>query len=146
MKALLVEVDFTTGWRAGGVDPRDPNLQSYGWQSLPEAPGKDHEIRVVEDDRDLSDYEGVDGVEVIHGVGDINKAIEEHIPPNYTVGDRDDVREWARRNDVDLSDFPNQPHERRKALYEAGADTVRKEGPKIIGEDIRPNTGTSEGD
>ena len=65
MRALLIEVDFKTGKRAGGVNPRDPKLQCYGWQDTESEPGK--EIRIVEDDRDLSVYKGVPGVTILNG-------------------------------------------------------------------------------
>jgi len=132
MKALLISVNFTTGDRAGGIDPRDANLQSYGWQSPPNRPGPDVEIRVVEDDRDLSEYDDVDGVQVLRGVTEINDAIDKWVPPSYGIGDREDVREWARRNDVDLDEFPDATYERAKALFESGADTVTKSKPPKI--------------
>ena len=75
MRALLVEVDFRTGKRAGNVNPKDPKLQCYGWQDLDSEPGL--EIRVVEDDRDLSIYNGVEGVTILDGETVINTAIQQ---------------------------------------------------------------------
>ena len=75
MRALLVEVDFKTGKRAGDVNPKDPKLQCYGWQDLESVPGL--EIRVVEDDRDLSQYKGVKGVTILDGETVINTAIQQ---------------------------------------------------------------------
>ena len=75
MRALLVEVDFKTGKRAGDVNPRDPKLQCYGWQDLESNPGR--EIRIVEDDRDLSQYKGVKGVTILDGEKAINTAIQQ---------------------------------------------------------------------
>ena len=131
-RALLVEVDFRTGRRAGGVNPRDENLQSYGWQSLPNQPGENVEIRLVEDDRDLSEYEDVDGVTVFRGREEINEAIEEYIPPNYDVGDREQVRRWAERRGIDLNNLPNNPYDRKAALFDLNADTVRKKDPRPV--------------
>lgn len=34
MRALLIEFDLKTGKRAGGINPKDPKLQCYGWQDL----------------------------------------------------------------------------------------------------------------
>ena len=132
MRALLIRVNYRTGTRAGGVDPKDNNLQSYGWQSLPREPGEDVEIRIVEDDRDLDRFEDEPGVKVLEGAEAIDTAIDEYIPPKYQIGDREDVREWARREDVDLNEFPDANPDRARELYEAGADTVtKKEPPKV---------------
>ena len=83
MRALLIEVDFRTGKRAGDVNPKDPKLQCYGWQDLESTPGL--EIRVVEDDRDLSQYKGVKGVTILDGKKAINDAIDTYIPIQYAV-------------------------------------------------------------
>lgn len=131
-RALLIEVDYRSGRRAGGVNPRDENLQSYGWQSLPNQPGPNVEIRVVEDDRGLSDYEGVEGVTVLRGREEINTAIEENIPPNYDVGEREQVRRWADRRGIDLNNLPNNPYDRKEALFDLDADTVRKTEPRLL--------------
>ncbi len=87
MKALLIEVDFKTGKRAGGVNPRDPKLQCYGWQDTESEPGK--EIRIVEDDRDLSVYKGGPGVTILNGEKAINEAITANIPTKYAVKDKE---------------------------------------------------------
>ena len=87
MRALLVEVDFKTGKRAGDVNPKDPKLQCYGWQDLESVPGL--EIRVVEDDRDLSQYKGVKGVTILDGKEAINAAIDTYIPIKYAVKDKE---------------------------------------------------------
>lgn len=83
--ALKVRVDFSTGWRAGGVDPRDPNLVCLGWQNLEDG----WEIRLIvnEDkiDEYIEKYSGKDGVEIIEGVENIDKAIDEIIPQEKQV-------------------------------------------------------------
>jgi hypothetical protein len=56
--AILTEVDYRSGQRADGLDPRDENLQCYGWQCLGHEDGGDFELRVVEDERDTSQYGG----------------------------------------------------------------------------------------
>ena len=110
VKGLLIEIkDWRTGERAGGINPRDPNLRAIGgplWQSLDHEPKGDWEIRAVLDDRDLSQYEGkiilddgsevysvadipsdativdVDGVIVLNGKNEINTAVD-HLPEKY---------------------------------------------------------------
>ncbi len=85
MKALLIEVDFVTGKRAGNINPRDSNLPCYGWQDLE----RGLEIRLVEDDRDLSQYEGVAGVTVLDGKESINQSIIDTVPTKYAIKDKE---------------------------------------------------------
>ena len=73
-RALLIEFDLTTGKRAGDINPRDSKLQCYGWQNLDSSPAK--EIRLIEDDRDISQYEGVKGVTVLTDEA-VDRAIKE---------------------------------------------------------------------
>ncbi|MCL0076488.1 hypothetical protein M1O12_00390 [Dehalococcoidia bacterium] len=103
MRALLIEVDFETGKRAGGIDPRDPNLRCRGWQNLDSEPGL--EIRLVEDDRDLSQYAGVPGVTVLEGKDAINAAIQANFPPRYDVVDRELLLAHLREKGVSLDIF-----------------------------------------
>lgn len=80
-RALLIEWDPITGKRAGDINPRDPKLQCYGWQNWDREPAL--ELRLVEDDRDLSQYKNVKGVTIIEGVEAINEVIDKHFPPRY---------------------------------------------------------------
>lgn len=130
VRALLIEVDYQTGKRAGDVDPRDPNLQSYGWQSLPNEDGGDVEIRVVEDDRDLARYEDIPGVRVLEGEDAINDAIDRFIPPKYNA-DADDLSAWYDRTGRSPGEFPSKGTARMKALREAGAPVERHDPPKV---------------
>ena len=110
VRGLLIEIkDWRTGERAGGINPRDPNLRAIGgslWQSLDHEPKGDWEIRLVLDNRDLSGYEGkiilddgsevyhvtdipqdativdVDGVIVLNSKDEIN-AVVDHLPEKY---------------------------------------------------------------
>jgi len=125
-KALLIEIkNWTTGERAGGIDPRDRNLVAMGgslWQVLGHEPKGDWEIRVVKDDRDLSGYDegrlilddgsvvyhvadvpadaeilDVEGVVVLEDESEINAALD-HIPPKIrgnNVNSINSVRGWA---------------------------------------------------
>lgn len=95
MKGLLIEVDYKNGRRAAGIDPKDSNLQSYGWQNLPEDDGPDVEIRIAEDGRDLSQYEDKPGVRVLRNDDEIRAAIDRFVPnPDYSL---DDV--WGKSED-----------------------------------------------
>lgn len=79
--ALKIKVDFTTGERAGGINPRDPNLVCLGWQNLEEG----WEIRLIVDESKIDEYiqkyGNAEGVEVIEGIENIDSAIEQIIPP-----------------------------------------------------------------
>lgn len=83
MKALLIEVDFSTGRRAGGIQVKNnPNLMCYGWQDLNSEPGK--EIRIVEDGK-TKPYENIPGITILKNEQEINDAIDAHIPIQYGV-------------------------------------------------------------
>ena len=71
--ALLIEFDLSTGRRPGGIDPRDPGLRCYGWQNLDTIPAK--EIRLIVDGRDPKQYEGIEGIKILWGRDEINKAM-----------------------------------------------------------------------
>jgi len=79
--ALKIKVNFYTGERAGGIDPRDPNLVCYGWQNIDDG----WEIRLIADESKIDEYVqkygNAEGVEVIEGIENIDKAIDEIIPP-----------------------------------------------------------------
>ena len=79
--ALLVEWNIYTGKRAGNIDPNDPKLQCYGWQTWDKEPAL--ELRLIEDDRDISQYENIKGVTIIRGIQEINKCIIDNFPPRY---------------------------------------------------------------
>ncbi|GAI95288.1 unnamed protein product, partial [marine sediment metagenome] len=65
MKALLIEVDFSTGRRAGGIHTKNnPNLMCHGWQDLESIPGR--EIRLVMDG-DTKPYESIKGITILDG-------------------------------------------------------------------------------
>ena len=87
--ALRIKVDFESGERAGGIDPRDPNLYCHpSWQNLDDG----YEIRLVLDDRDISIYQNIEGVEIIEGIENIDNAILE-LNPNEEqyLFTRDDI-------------------------------------------------------
>ena len=79
--ALLVEWNPITGKRAGNIDPNDPKLQCYGWQTWEEEPAL--ELRLVEDNRNISQYENTEGVTIIRGTKAINECIADNFPPRY---------------------------------------------------------------
>ncbi|MBA7622250.1 hypothetical protein ES703_29624 [subsurface metagenome] len=103
MRGLLIEFDLRTGERAGGINPRDNKLQCYGWQNLESKPAL--EIRVVEDDRDLSQYNGVPGVTILEDKAAINAAIQAHIPNRYSILDMTLVLAHVKEKGLSLDQF-----------------------------------------
>lgn len=78
-RALLIEWDKRTGYRCGGILTKDPGLFCQRvWQAMDVSPQL--EIRLVNDDRDLSIYEEVEGVTVIQGEEAINTVVGELFP------------------------------------------------------------------
>jgi len=125
-KALMIDIkNWTTGERAGGINPRDRGLVAMGgplWQVLDHEPKGDWEIRVVKDNRDLSNYRGkiildngatvssisdvpadagildVEGVVVLESEREINAALGQ-IPAKIR-GDMDRARAWAEAHNL----------------------------------------------
>lgn len=127
MKALLIEFDVNTGKRAGGIDPNDPKLQCYGWQNLEVIPQL--EIRMIEDDRDVSQYEGIDGVSILKNKSKINKAIDDEIPVKYGVSDEVLFIEHLRQRNIKLDDIPGKRREVLKELLDQGIKGIAERKP-----------------
>ncbi|KKK68091.1 hypothetical protein LCGC14_2947540 [marine sediment metagenome] len=131
MKALLIEVDFRTGKRAGGINPKDPNLQCYGWQDLESKPGR--EIRIVEDDRDLSKYKDVPGVTILNGKAAINKAITANIPAKYGVKDPELLLAHLKEKKISLDTLAGKSlQDGAKEFYAQGLAGIVERKPKLV--------------
>jgi len=131
MKALLIEVDFKTGKRAGDVNPRDPKLQCYGWQDLESELGL--EIRLVEDDRDLSVYKGVAGVTILDGEKAINEAITANIPVKYAVKDKELLLAHLKEKGISLDTFAGKTLDMAaKELYTQGLAGIVERKPEKV--------------
>ena len=130
-RALLIEVDFSTGKRAGDISPRDPNLFCRGWQDLESKPGK--EIRLVTDDRDLSGFAGVAGVTVLEGKVAINQAIEANIPAKYSVKDKELLVAHLKEKNIPLSSFAGKTLDgEAKKLFKQGLAGIVERKPELI--------------
>lgn len=116
MKALLIEWNPNTGKRAGDINPNDPKLQCYGWQNMDVSPAI--ELRIIEDDRDISQYEGIEGVTVLNGKDAINTAIDVNFPPKFAVDDELIYSEHfkLKLGEIDISTLPDNREERLKVL------------------------------
>lgn len=131
IRALLVEFDITTGKRAGNVSCKDPKLLCHGWQKLD---GKNSlEIRLVEDDRDLSQYDGVKGVTVLKGKAVINQAIETNIPNRYGVADGIIMKEAINQKKIDLGQYAGKDSkEIHEDLFKKGVAGIVKREPNKL--------------
>lgn len=133
MKALLIAVNFRTGERAGGVcgycngqKKRDPGLVCHGWQNMEAG----LELRLITDDRDVSQYEGVEGLTVLLDEAAINAAIDQHFtkPDEYSIKSDVLVAESIRAKSIDISDLTPDMGDQAiaKALYERGCLGIKR--------------------
>ena len=115
-KALLIEWDLSTGERAGNINPRDPKLHCNGWQNMDVNPAI--ELRLVNDDRDLSVYENVSGVQVLIGDNKINAAIVANFPSKMKIEDELIYTEHIKlkRGKIDIDALPNDRESRLRLL------------------------------
>jgi len=121
MKALLIEFDGATGKRAGNL-VIDDKLKCYGWQQLDAkkvvelgyvpkfaSPGSIClEVRVIEDDRDVSQYEGIPGITVLHDDNEIQAAIDQYCTPAYRISNEALFRVHMEQKGVKLDNIPGK--------------------------------------
>lgn len=135
MRALLIEWEQHTGKRAGGINPKDQNLRCNGWQNMDVEPAL--EIRLVEDDRDLSKYDTVNGVTVLIGKDAINNMIDAHIPSIISIQDEliysEHVKEKIKGNSIKIDDLPDDRTERLKILKKTHGvkGIIERKPPKV---------------
>lgn len=115
-RALLVEWDPNTGDRAGNINPRDKHLRCNGWQNMDITPSI--ELRLVEDDRDLSIYDDVDGVTILNGTDVINEVIVANFSSMMTVNDEMIYTEHikSKRGKIDIDSLPDDRNARLEVL------------------------------
>jgi len=130
-KALLIEFDINTGKRAGDISPRDPNLPCRSWQDLESKPAR--EIRLIEDNRDLSQYEGIEGIIILNGEAEINQAIEDIRPEQYSIQDETLFLEHLRQKHINLDDYKDKDYQTiLKSLHKKGIVGIGKSIPEKI--------------
>lgn len=119
MKALLIEWNQSTGVRAGNINPKkDQNLICHGWQNMDADPAI--ELRTVEDDRNMSQYEGVKGITILIGKEAINNAIDANFPSKVSIEDEliysEQFKEKVRDKKIKIDSLPDNRNERLKEL------------------------------
>ena len=118
MRALLIEWNPSTGERAGNINPRDPKLQCHGWQNMDITPAV--ELRVIEDDRDISQYEGIEGITVLNGRDEINTAIDANFPSKISIEDEllytEHFKEQIGDKKIKITDLPDDRQKRLREL------------------------------
>jgi len=131
MRALLIEWNPESGHRAGGINPRDPKLQCHGWQNMDVSPAL--EIRIVEDNRDLSMYKNSLGITILDGKEVINQAIQDNFPPKYQITDMFLLREHLKEKSIPLDAFVGESQsEMAKECYDKGLIGVVEIKAKLV--------------
>lgn len=131
MRALLIEFDLRSGKRAGNISPKDHNLPCHGWQDLEREPAI--EIRLVEDDRDLSVYEGVAGIVVLEGKDAINEAIQANIPSRYAIKDKELLVAHLKEKGVSLDTLAGKTLDKEaKELFAEGLAGITERKPGLV--------------
>jgi len=133
--ALVIKFDPLTGRRAGDIEVRtDRGLVCMPlWQDLE----KGIEMRLVVDDRDVSRYEGVEGVEVVKGKEAINMKVKELFKPQYSIASpelfRISLESLMKAGTISLSELRGLPSEEQlRICYEKGCLGMRKREPHVI--------------
>jgi len=128
---LKVKVDFATGIRAGGINPRDRGLLcDPSWQNIDEGV----ELRLVTDERDIEQYRNVEGVTVIEGLDACNAEIEAIREPLYAVAVPELLNISIQKKNIRIDDIdPALPPEKQlEILHQKGALGIRKITPRKL--------------
>ena len=128
--ALKIKVNFQTGERAGGIDPRDPGLYCLA-QNIEDG----YEIRLVLDDRNIDIYRNIEGVEVIEGIENIDRAIMGLLPNDEQWHfNRDNL--LMQTSILAKHQDPNDPFSIDKIPDDRSIIELREDGVYINGEKI----------
>lgn len=137
MKALLIEVDFRTGKRAGGAiqTKNNPNLMCHGWQKGMDSnlvPSVGLELRLVMDGN-TKPYENIPGITILSGKAEINAAIDANFPTRYAVKDSYLMREAMKEQGIPLTIFDNKNMEQtaQEAFARNLAGVIERKSAKV---------------
>lgn len=102
MNGLRIVVNFNTGERAGGINPRDPNLRGHSsWQRIDQA----IEVRIILDGN-IAPYRNLMGVTILIGTDAVDAAIAAlQSPISYAVQSWDMVAAHVAQTETDISDL-----------------------------------------
>lgn len=138
-KGVKLRVNFTTGERAGGLDPRDRRTRTNpDWQD------DTHEVRIVEDEAILDEIDttGPD-VRVLNNDVEIDKAVSELSEKEYVLEETQLVTEHLRQKGKSLDDYtdsdgkPLPRNELAKALYNDGIVGTRAPNKRPNAADLK---------
>ena len=133
-KALLIEWNPSSGKRAGNINPRDKNLRCSGWQNMDVTPAL--ELRLVEDNRDLRQYIGIQGVTILDGKDTINAAIDANFPVKISIEDEliysEHFKENVRDKNIDIGKLSDNRDERLRELKSKGIKGIREIKPQKV--------------
>ena len=80
------------------------------------------ELRVVEDDRDLSQYDAEEGVTILNGRTEINTTIDDKFPSKISIDDEllysEHFKEQLGNKKIRITDLPDDRQKRLKELKE----------------------------
>lgn len=127
MKALLIEFNRRTGERAGGVTTKDPALRCYGWQNLKVEPAI--EIRLIEDDRDTGQYEGIPGITILEGRDVINAAVDANIPTRVFISEATLFQTDILQREISLQNIPGDTQAVLTSLNALGVKGITERKP-----------------
>lgn len=130
-RALLIEFDPYTGKRAGDISSRDPGLFCRGWQKLDSVPAL--EIRLIRDDRDVSQYTSIPGVTLLEGRLVINAAIDDLNLERYSIDNEVLFRMNVEQKGIDLSAYNGlNSNDVLKDLHSKKVLGLRKKSPEKV--------------
>lgn len=126
MKAIRVKVNFHTGERAGGINPKDKKLRCNPmWQSIENG----IEIRAVLDGN-VEKYRGLEGVEILEGEQAIDAAVLalQKESASHVVYNKELLAASISAKGIKLHDIPADLSEGEEAriLFERGALGIRR--------------------
>jgi len=129
MKGLRIEFDVSRGdggGRPDGVRAKDPALQCYGWQDLDSTPQV--EIRIIEDDRDISQFEGreAEGVKVLYTDEEIQTEIDK-LPTRCSIDSPELFQADIQKKGINLNTLKGKTSgEQIAELHALGVKGIRK--------------------
>ncbi len=131
MKGLLIDVNFTTGERAGEIDARNCGFRCL-CQNMESTPGK--EIRLLEHGEDIERYRGVSGITVLNSDVEINACVDVEMESQFGVDNEALFAEALRRiPDVQFQKFRGRPaSEVIRECYDAGTPGVYERKPQKL--------------